>query len=159
MASVHPIEGQSLEQERRQRTGGIASAQIHIEPEALEHRQPMRLDQLDQRPIGILEVGEATGRIAHVERRRAVDGERDAGGGTAGLPAIDVPHVETEVNEAQIAPEAVRKDRSAWPHLAAYQLELSRSEQRAERSLPGRRVTQQHSPERPVAARKSPVMP
>src|SRR5262249_15437066 len=111
-----------------------------------------RLYQLDQRPVGIFEIGEATGRIAHVERRGAVDGEREAGGGTASLPAVHVPDVEAEMNEAEIAPEAVGKDRSAWPRLAPHQLDLSRSEQRAEGPLPRRRVSEQHAPERPVAA-------
>src|SRR5262249_47199755 len=154
MSSAHPVEGQRLEQERRQRTGWIASAQIHIEPETLDHRQPMRLDQLDQCPVGILEIGEATGRIAYVVRRCAVDGEREAGGGAAGLPAVHVPDVKAEVNEAEIAPQAIRKDRAASPRLAHHQLDLSRSEQRAEGSLPRRRVTEQHAPERPVAAGK-----
>lgn len=92
----------------------------------------MGFDQLDECAVGILDVTEAAGGIAHVERTGAVD----CGGKTQsccpGVNDVTAANIETDVDESQIAPETTFVDSSRRAPLIQDKVDLRGTKQAAE---------------------------
>ena len=118
----------------------------------------MRFDKLDQRAVGIFDVGEMAGSFAHVEGvafGAAVDREGVPPVGADDAQGIHAHDVEAEVNEAEIAPKAVLEDLAgrAVGHLD--QFDHRAPQHAAERPLARIGMRERHAAEVVLSARQA----